>query len=326
MVDNSNHSISNPTTPVIHQGYVEGGEEIHWDGKMTADTAHQMLKNVFEYTATENDLGAVEEAIKTVWNPKLSFIFKDKKAIEDTVVISYDSRFIYLWTTKKTPNLYKIPHQLPISAELQYAWRTGIAPKIKTLLPDAMKNSSRFSIPLISGGLLAPFTTLQKSFHRKNNPYTTYESYLATIVHELGHVYWNQYKLWWYANKKENLEWLKTAKRFYTKNMEKGKPSKKIPIRLPEIEGLSELFATCAEYQASMFFWPNHQKNFDIFASNRIEQLLKSEETKNLEQEDSVLEPRKFPHHFAIVFGKIILNHHPNTWPRLLTSPRLLIT
>lgn len=304
---------------------------------MTASTTYKisnvkMLKNIFKYTATKNDLEAVEEAINMAWHPKLSFIFKNKKIIKKTVVISYDSRFIYLWTTKKTPNLreincnlkkyytYKIPHQLPILAELQYAWHVGVAPEIEALLPDVIKNSTRFLIPQISGGLLAAFTALQKSFRKENNPYTTRESYLATIVHEFGHVYWNQHKLWWYSDKKQNLEWLKTAKHLYTKSTETKKFSKRTPTRFQKAEGLGELFATCTEYQASMLFWPNHKRNFDIFAATRIEQLLKSEEVKNLEKEDSVLEPQKFPHHFALVFSRIILNHHPNTWPRLLTG------
>ena len=174
---------------------------------------------------------------------------------------------------------------------------------------------------MISGGLLIPFTTLQKSFRKKHNPYTTRESYLATIIHEFGHVYWNQYKLWWYSNQEENLKILAAAKQLYAK---KTKTST-LPVWFPMTEGIGEIFAICAEYRASMLFWPDHQRNFDLFAANRIEHLLiKKEQAKNLEQEDSVLEPKKFPHDFAIVFGRIILTRYPKIWPQILAISHLL--
>ena len=159
---------------------------------------------------------------------------------------------------------------------------------------------------------------------RKNNPYITSESYLATIVHEFGHAYWHQHKLWYYSDKQDNLLLLKTAKRLYeTTNLSsyEGKKILNIPLRFPAIDGTSELFAFCIEYQASMIFWSTHKRNSDIFAASIIEYLLKIEKLKNLDQEDSVLEPRRYPHDFAFVFSKIIMTLYPKTWPQFLIAP-----
>ncbi len=285
------------------------------------------------YKATREDFEAIEEGIKAVWHPKLNFVFKNKKFIEKVIVVSYDSKNIYLWSQTKFPKLtaikcslkqyftYKIPHQLKISDDYQYWWRAGLQPRKLTRLLLPKLKTDEISTHFPSGGLLIPFIELQKK--RKNyktNPYTTRESYLATIVHEFGHVYWHQHKLWYYSNKKENLLLLKTAKRLYSNSSNSGKLSK-MPPRFPAIDGTTELFACCSDYQASMIFWPTHKRNLDIFAANRIGHLLKFEKLKNLDQEDSVLEPSRYPHDFAFVFGKIIMTLYPKTWPQVLITP-----
>ena len=137
------------------------------------------------YLAKKADFLAVEDALRYVWGSKLDFIFRNKKPIRSVVVISYDSKFIYLWTQKKlsgiarrpcsVKNYYvsQIPHQRTFSEELHRGWCTGVIPEVDALLPDVIKKQSTFSIPRISGGLLTPFTTLQESLARKYNPYTT---------------------------------------------------------------------------------------------------------------------------------------------------------
>ncbi len=288
------------------------------------------------YKAINKDFEAIEEGINSVWHPKLNFVFKNKQLIKNVIIVSYDSENLYLWSQTKFPEFvhikcglkqyfaYKIPHQLKISDDYQYWWRAGLQPQklIKLLLPKLKVDELT---PFISGGLLTSFITLQKKTKgSKNNPYITRESYLATIVHEFGHAYWHQHKLWYYSNKQDNLLLLKTAKLLYeTTNLSSSENKKllNIPLRFPAIDGITELFACCIEYQASMIFWPTHKCNFDIFAADRIKYLLKLEKIKNLNQEDSVLEPRKYPHDFAFVFSKVILTLYPKTWPQFLIAP-----
>lgn len=289
-----------------------------------------------KYRAVKEDFEAIEEGIKTVWHPKLNFVFKKKEFIKKVIVVSYDSKNIYLWSQTKFPKLtsikcslkqyfaYKIPHHFNISDKFQHAWWAGLKlQKLARLLLQKL-NTDELSTPFIAGGLLTPFITLQKKKKRiKNNPYKTYESYLATIVHEFGHAYWHQHKLWYFSNKEGNLLLLKTVKRLYAKDGKLPNVLIRFPI-FEGMEGMSELFAFCCEYQASMIFWPTHKQNLDTFDAHTIDYLLKLEETKNLDQEDSVLEPRKYPHDFARVFSKIILTLYPKTWPQFLLSTKVL--
>lgn len=281
------------------------------------------------YIATKKDFRAIEGGIETVWRPEMAFVFKNKSLLKNVVIISYDSKFLYLWTKIKLPKLktfacslinyqaYKIPHKVKLKDEWQLGWRAHLSIKqFEKLLPKKLQKSE-FKIPKISGGLSKPFTELQKKKDIKLNPYITYESYLATLVHEFAHIYWNQHKLWWYSNKKENIKYLRIAKQLY----ERKKEISKIPIYFPAATGITELFATCVEYWASKLFWPNHKKNFDLFTKERLKQLIKTEEKKDLEREDSVLEPSRNPHDFAFIFGKIILTQYPKNWPQILTQP-----
>ena len=144
------------------------------------------------YIAHKEDLEAIEKALSFVLHPKMRFIFENKSKITNTAVISYDSKFIYIWKIDPAKLIHKISHNLTILDEWQRGWRAGlISEKIEKYLPEKIKQATRFEIPIISGGLLTPFIELQKKKNLLNNPYVTRESYLATIIHEFGHVYWN---------------------------------------------------------------------------------------------------------------------------------------
>lgn len=269
------------------------------------------------YLATPDDLQTINEALKFVLHPEMRFVFANLTKIKKTFIISYDSQFIYIWRLGSEELEYKIPHRIKIKDEWQSGWQAGIEiAQIENLLPVQIKNKSRFEIPIISGGLLTPFINLQKIKNVPHNPYTTQESYLATIIHEFGHVYWNSFKMWWPSDKKRNLRYLKIAKELC------GGKSKKInePLHFPGLEEIGEIFAFCTEYYASELFWKNHKRNLDSFIENRLNTLISLERKKNLEKEDSVIEPSRYPHDFAFVFGKIILEKYPTTWPEILTQ------
>lgn len=287
-----------------------------------------MFKN---YQAEKKDFEAIESGIKTIWRPELNFIFKRKSLFKNIIIISYDSSFIYLWTKLSIANLshfpcllpdyyaYKIPHKIKLKDEWQTGWRTSFPfVALDKLLPEKLR-CSQFKIPKISGGLLLPFIRLQKNKNIKDNPYVTQESFLATIVHEFGHIYWNQHKLWWYSNKKENIQYLQIAKQLYER-----KKKTKTSFYFPLNQEIGELYAFCTEYSASELFLKNHKQNLDIFIRKELEILIKEEKTKNLDHEDSVLTPNSYPYNFAFVLGKIILSYYPKKWPQILTNPRLL--
>ena len=74
-----------------------------------------------KYLATKKDLEAIEQGIDFVWRKELDFIFKDRSKIAKTLVISYDSKKLYVWERKRNKYfLHKIPHSLKI--EYKYQW------------------------------------------------------------------------------------------------------------------------------------------------------------------------------------------------------------
>ena len=278
------------------------------------------------YLATKTDLEAIEEGLKTVWKPELNFVFRKKGLIASTVIVSYDSKYIYLWIPlREKPGQYrfrKILHNTTIPPEHHRGWSAGVWEKMEQLLPASIRKASKFAIPRIGGGLLKPFVTLQKDMGLEINPYTTKESYLATIVHEFGHIYWQQHKLWWYSDKKENLRYLRLARLLYA-HPNVNVPQ--IPFYLPNIHAVGEIYAFCAEYTAGTLFWPTHCKNCDKFIQWRLKNLLDVEAKTNLDRVDSVLEPTKYPHDFSFVFGKIVLTRYPQLWPVILTRRPSLV-
>ena len=183
------------------------------------------------YLATPDDLQTISEALKFVMHPKMRFVFANLSRARKTLIVSYDSQFIYIWRLDSKEPTYKIPHRIKIKDEWQSGWQAGIGiAQIENLLPAQIKNKSRFEIPIISGGLFAPFIALQKAKKIQDNPYITRESYLATIIHEFGHVYWNSFKLWWFSKKDENIKYLKIAQKLYGK---KGLKDRKIRLAFP---------------------------------------------------------------------------------------------
>ena len=280
------------------------------------------------YIARREDLLAIEKALDILWNPKLNYVFKYKERIENIPVISFDSKYVYLWTFDKnlnlekisiknrSYNLYKLPHNINKIIDLdQIGWRSGIYIKdIKNLL----KKNTKKVINGPCGGLLTPFTEIHKKYYKiTKDPYFTKESYYATILHEFGHVYWDSYKLWWYSNIKENLNFLKTAKGYYMKD----NISTKTNIIFPNPRFASEIFAFCTEYSASKIFWPEHIKYFDKFAIPRIEKMILEEKNKDLGVQDSSLEANINPHDYALVAGKTLLTQSLKNWVSILIKP-----
>lgn len=135
------------------------------------------------YLATHDDIQAISEALRFVMHPKMKFVFGNLSKVKKTLIISYDSKFIYVWKLDSKGPMYKIPHRIKIKDEWQFGWRVNIwIGQIMNVLPSRIKNKSRLEIPIISGGLLTPFISLQKAGNVFKNPYVTRESYLLFNV------------------------------------------------------------------------------------------------------------------------------------------------
>lgn len=283
------------------------------------------------YLAREDDFKAVEEGIAAVWRSELNFIFKDKNLLKNAIVISFDSKYLYLWTKVNLPTLvtlpsnlkdyhfYRVKHQITFTDEEQLGWMVGL--KVEKMADYLPKNIliGNYQFPKISGSLLNPFVKSHQKVNAKGyrgDAYDTRESYLATIVHEFGHVYYDQHKLFWYSSKKENLSYLNTALKFY----QGQKPKNISKIRIPSYPNLSELFAFCTDHTAASLFWPNHKKDIDKANIEMLKWQIEEEKKRNLDIQDSALENWPGGHIMAMTIGKILLSRFPTSWPQKILS------
>jgi len=233
------------------------------------------------YIAKKSDLNAISTALNFLHHEKLSFIFAKPAKIAKTLVISFDSKNIFVWSKKnKGYFLHTIAHNLKIKDEYCRGWGAYIYPEdIIEFLPKKWQ-VDWYKVPKISGGLLTLFLKLQKNIKRPYNPYITYESYLATIIHEFAHVY------------------------YY----------KTIPRSV--LSQFSELFAFCAEYAAASIFWPNHKKSIDKFCIKFQKELTKIEQQREILTPEPLI--AKDNHNLAIIQAKALLKKYPLTWPRII--------
>jgi len=273
-----------------------------------------------DFIASEEDLKTIEEGISYVWRSELDYIFNDKSKVKDTVVISYDSKFIYLLGYKK--EVEKIPHKIKIPEKELLGWSIGVYfEELKSYLPARIKDAPRNVLPRICGSLLTPMIETQKKREREHNAYTTKESYLATIVHEFGHVYFNSFKNWYFSNLDNNLLYMNKALVLFESSAlyDKNAKSEKLKIQLPLNYSISEIYAFCTDYSAAAIFWPKHKQDIDKMQAANIKKVIEKESKLNIDEEDSYLSDEKSGHHLrAAVIGRILLDKYPRGWPERL--------
>lgn len=264
-----------------------------------------------QYSALIKDLKAIEEGINLVWNQQLDYIFIDKNLIQDTNILSFDSKFLYLWTKPPNPFLQKIPHQIIFSQTDQYGWKAGLIDrKIYKYLPPKIKNNF-----IICGSLLAPFISSHKNI--KFDAYSTKESFLATIVHEFAHVYYRHYLYKNFYSKNNNLKNLNTVLKLF--NQEKIDLTN-FSIAFPPHDFVGEIFAFCADYSAAKLFFPQYQKNLDLMCRNYIQENIKKEKIRQENSFIPVFELDNFGHLSSMTLGRLLFDKYPKTWPQKLLN------
>ncbi len=158
------------------------------------------------YLASEQDIAMVTSTLSEFFSTDLmADIFFDKSKIEDTLVISYDSKSLYVWHKGKDWSYETFDHDLSIDDASHKGWRTNLRPiELRSYLPKQWQDYS-YKVPKISGCFVTPFTTLGRF------PYNSESSYKSTIIHELGHVIFNKYVSHAYLNKEKNLVYIDAA-------------------------------------------------------------------------------------------------------------------
>jgi len=151
----------------------------------------------------------------------------------------------------------------------------------------------------------------QKQLDRLSNAYTTKESYLATIVHEFGHIYFDSFGLQFFPDPKDSQLYINKALEMFEGN--DTLKIENVEIRLPLDHTLSEVFAFCTDYSAASIFWPQHKQDIDRMQAADIKRYVGKKSKDDLQNNDTYLP--KDPHLMAAIVGKILLNKYPETWP-----------
>lgn len=285
----------------------------------------------YTYKATKEDIKTIEEGINTVFDSKLSFIFKDKTALKKFLIISYDSRKIYCWTTEHLdykisssfilPSKilvyhYIIPHKIYIPIQNRTGWYASIfLDGLDSIIPKELLDD--ISFPKMSGSLLGDFIATQKELKgTDNNPYVFRDGYLATIIHEFGHIYYNQTSP---SVKTRSLKFLEQAEQLYSGKIPDDLINPFIPYISPTdlFYLFGETYATCAELYASSVFYPEHEKRFTSFSLIFIQYLLQELHTKNVSFDALDFQ---YSHTVAAAIGKIFMTFYSSDWPEIIIN------
>jgi hypothetical protein len=240
----------------------------------------------------------VKEAINYV-HEDLENIFKHKDLLQNVLLVCIDKKKMYIYQNED--DCVEINHDEEISEKTLGGWSAILRQggDLKKYLPEKFLEKD-----MISGGLYPDFSKIQK---KRKTIYTSKQSYIATIIHEYAHVYFNKINPFYYSDKNYNLKVLNLTKDLYLNK----KLKKDYEILIPSYINLSEVFAFCVEYEFSKKHAKTHFKNMNEDFLKRIDFLIEEEKEKNLKKEDSALSD---PHIYSFVFGKMILEKHGDDW------------
>lgn len=281
-------------------------------------------------TPSESDIKMFENSLNLIWSSKLKVVFQDRKLLAKILCLVFDKDFLYIFTKINLKlkgilavrnsdlgyKLYIIPHRVTLKNKDVVGWQTGIK-KIEFLdyFPKRFITTSQLIWPRISGPTASLFLKIQAKIQKRwrpLNPYTTSESYVATIIHEFGHAYFGSKYKAWHGEKLENLKTLRAALALFE---EKKVHVAELPINIPLCPVISETFAFCCEYFAAEMFWPEHKNNIDQEMVHILPSLIEYENKTDLNFLNSVLDSREFLHYNAVIFSKLLLNKYGLNWP-----------
>jgi hypothetical protein len=126
--------------------------------------------------------------------------------------------------------------------------------------------------PLVSGVLCSDFQ--EDGFKKKAKDYSwlyySEESNIATIIHELGHAYFDCSCKAFFGNHKENIASIEHSLKFFL-SCTNSSSDYENAINFPVHRNVSETFAACTEYSFAKIFYSTFFKEFLEFHYARIE-------------------------------------------------------
>lgn len=269
------------------------------------------------YTFKKQDFTAIERAIGMAYDEKLEHVFA--RGLDEFDLVSYDSKFIYLWSRNDYPDLEKLKDSVCGFKIYRFLHKRRLAKtdfaKMGLATGDFRLGGEVFKeIPQKLTVHVTPLTAwirrIRKSYNipKKDVPYEK-AYYHIILLHEIAHFYF--FKKLKFKTPTQGKA-LKLAK-ILVKNPEEIKPlSKKIQDELlkpKDVRAIGEVFSTLVELEATKIFYPR-------FLKKTINQMVKYSK-KHLEDEVGEIETAIN----ANLYGKIAAIHifksFPN-WPEEL--------
>lgn len=266
--------------------------------------------------ATEEDLQLVFEALDFLWRTDLDFIFRDRSRIKNATVLVVDLHYIHVWCRNQERYHHEsFKHTLSVDDINFGHWACG--PFIKGLQKSLPKNITLNSF--ISGGTFSNVIEIQKKRNDPLNPFLTKESYLSTIIHEFGHLYYDSHFRNWFSDSQENHKAIMTAKKLY-----QGEIAHELeePKNIPQNRIMSEIFAFCTDRATSQIFWPSQVSAINKANIEILNRVLREEGSRDPLYDFSPLDR---PHIAALVWGPIIMERYGEEWPQFLLEDRSLV-
>lgn len=262
----------------------------------------------------KKDIDLIQESINYIFDKKLSFLFKDISIFNGLAIVGIDKNDLHVFHYNDSKIEYgNIKHSEIILDDTLKGWGTYLRQKEdleKYLHGSYQKNK------IASGGIFTEFKRVQAL--RKRSIYTTEVSYICTIIHELGHIYFNITNPWYFNNRGYTLEVLDRLG-----GNENSLDLSNFEIRMPaDYKGYqSELFAFCTEYSFAKKYFQEHATNIDkeILRCSKIDR--EEEAKKDLLKEDSIFNDM---HMFAMYMGKILIEKYGDKWSKVLLKKNIL--
>lgn len=255
------------------------------------------------------------QSLSYIYDDKVDFVFKNLDIFKDvtTISISKDKLYIFKYQNGKIEK-EEINHKEKILDDTLKGWGVYLGQKEdleKYLIGKYTKDK------ITSGGVFSEFQRIQRL--RKHSIYTTESSYICTIVHEFGHIYFNTLCPWYFNDKEYTLSVLNKLSDIYAKDSKASDFDIKMPRDYKGYQ--TELFAFCTEYSFARKYYKDFAKDIDNEIYRRVKIDLEEEKNKDFSKEDSTFND---VHMFSMYMGKILVERYGDEWSEVLLKKNRL--
>ena len=217
------------------------------------------------FSISPKDFQLIEDGIKIAYG-KMGHIFKN--GLEDVDLVSYDSKFFYIWSRKAYSDLekirdsvegfkvYRLPHQEKIPESTYEMLRFGV-PGVKLGEKTYDKLPAKANIQAAPFSARLRFKCYTREMKKPTKAWVHYEEkhYPPIIVHEFGHFYYAKNFSYPYLNQLLELTDFVLSELPQQDKVSHVKPD--ILLGPLDYHALTELYASLVELETTKIYAPD---------------------------------------------------------------------